>query len=140
MQLLDSESHIQLLGLVVPDQTVNNQGQNALCQFVKVGHLGIVDLDVEHDYRLGNGLRLFCLFDKLGLGSFLLGGRSSIFGEGIEISIIGSLLLLFFFLLFLLLMLLMVLLAPELNEGGAEGVDELVPVVGVGVGVSIWAF
>lgn len=137
LQLLDAESNIDLLGLVVPSETVDLESQDSLGQLVEVGHLLVVDFHLENHDGLGNRLRLFGLFYGLGSG---LGGRLgsvTIISEGIEFLLLFSLnfLLLFTFVSSSLGSLL--LASPNLKKTLAEGANEEVPVVSVRVGSSV---
>jgi hypothetical protein len=133
LQLLDAESNIDLLGLVVPSETVDLESQDSLGQLVEVGHLLVVNFHLENHDGLGNRLRLFGLFYGLGSG---LGGRLgsiTVISEGIEFFL--SFLLFFTFVSSSLGSLL--LASPNLKKTLAEGANEEVPVVCVRVGSSV---
>jgi hypothetical protein len=126
LQLFDSEGHRQLLGLVVPGQTINLQGQNALGKLVQVGHLLVVDLHIEDHDRLCRGLGLGGLLGRSHLLDLLGFLGSLVFGEGVEVIISrgsSSSLLLFLLGFFGLLS------GQPLDGIRGIGVDEEIPVV-----------
>lgn len=138
-EFLNAESNINFLGFLIPGKTVDLESKNSLGQLVKVGHLLVVYFNVKHDNWLGNRFGFLSLF--LGLFYRLFGLLGSIiFSKRIKIVILFLLCFSFFLFFFTFLSVSfgsLLLADPGLKENWAEGVDEEIPVVSVGVGGSI---
>lgn len=127
LEFLDSVSDVNLLDFLAPDQTFHWSFEDLLGQSVKIG-FGIFNLNVEDNDGLGGWLGLLFLWLWLWLGGLDSWG----WGVTEKIVFFGSDLLLGF--------LLGGLFDPLLHQVVGETVDELPPIVSVGVGSEGWAF